>query len=215
MRKPIACILALLCLAACAHEATPREPETTYIKVFSQEDAGIFAGPSAAANFPQLWDDSNHVVHATVSAIGEAYLYDGSTISPSDSEKVIIHKMTKIHTPLTLTIIETFKGGFSSGDELILTEFWGEMNGYLMNTNSRYTRPELGGEYIFFIDRNDNLPSGVIGEAYNIAWTQGSVRINTDSTPDFEPLLSISSLYEPYTGSDEIIAAIRALGEAS
>jgi len=215
MRNLLICTLALLCLVSCSHEKAPPEPETTtlpettYIKVFSPEDAGIFAGPYAETDFVHLWEESTHVLHATVSAIGEAYLYDGSTVSPSDSEKTIVHKLTKIRTPLTLTVTEDFKGALFPGDELILTEFWGEMNGYLMKSKL-YTPPVLGGEYIFFITPLTDSH----GEIFNCAQTHGSVRVNIDGSPDFEPLFS-PYLYEPYANSTEIIAAIRALGEAS
>ncbi|MBQ3126184.1 MAG: hypothetical protein IJC15_03865 [Clostridia bacterium] len=215
MKKSAACILALLCLTACIHENAPREaetsavPETTYINVFSPEDDGRFSDPVWQTDFAYGWSDSLYVVHATVSAIGEAYLYDGSTISPNDSEKIIIHKMTKIRTPLTLTVIEDFKGVLSPGDELILTEFWGEMNGYLMK-DSKYILPQLGDEYIFFI----NPITDSAGETFYCAWTQNSVHINTDSEKDFEPLFR-PYLYDPTATPAEIITATRALGKGS
>ncbi len=211
MRKLLICALAILCLAGCARDDVPPAPETTYIKVFDPKDEGDCTFIYMQTDFDDNWADSTYVVHATVSKIGEAYLYDGSKISDYDSENGIREKMKRIHTPLTLTVIEDFKGVLSPGDELILTEFWGEMNGYLMK-DSRYTLPRLGEEYIFFVNRQETLPSGVIGDFYNIAWTQMSVHVNTDGERDFEPLFN-PYLYEPYASSAEIIAAIRALGE--
>lgn len=214
MRNLLICALVLLCLISCAQDnASPETeataaPETTYLKVFSPEDDGRFIQFAWKTDLVENWLESIYVVHATVSEIGEAYLYDGSTISPNAAEKTIIHQMTKIRTPLTLTIIEDFKGVLSPGDELILTEFWGEMNGYLMKS-SRYILPTLGDEYIFFI----NPITDSDGETFYCAWTQNSVHINTDGEKDFEPLFS-PYLYEPYANSDEIIAAIRALGAA-
>lgn len=218
MRKLLACALALLGLAGCAREGAPpaettAEPETTYIKIFDRKDEGDCITITWETDFDDSWANSAYVVHATVSEIGESYLYDGSQISAFDSESGIREKMKKIFTPVTLTVIEDFKGVLAQGDKLILSEFWGEMNGYLIK-DSNYTLPKLGEEYIFFVDHRESLMPETTGEFVNLAWTQMSIHVNADGEKDFEPLFN-EALYAPYANSNEIIAAIRALGAAS
>ena len=181
-------------------------------------------------------DKADLIIRAIVSKVGESYLEDGFTLNIGDELEKVKENITGIRTPITLEILEIYKGAERLHNEgtIILNEYYGSYNGFELKRGSAELFLTESAEYILYINEirgvyyimaqpsvllennisDDNRKSFIENIVTDYLTYDIAVDIsNTINERGFVSLLLNDILFENYLSTEDLVNLIKSIQE--